>query len=85
MQSLFITASRKRTWLSVSLQTVLPWLMALKSRAARWQKMAEDARHLADRMNDPIAKRMMLEIAASYDQLAAWAAKTNAADADRLD
>jgi hypothetical protein len=58
--------------------------MALKSRA-RWQKMAEDARRLVDRMRDPEAKRMMLEVADNHEKLAAWAAKTDAADADRMD
>jgi hypothetical protein len=48
--------------------------MALKSRAARWVKMAEDARRMADRMRDPEGKRIMLEIAESYDRFATWAA-----------
>jgi hypothetical protein len=59
--------------------------MALKSRAARWLKMGEDARRMAERMRDPEAKRMMLEVADNYEKLVAWAAKTDAADTDRLD
>jgi hypothetical protein len=44
--------------------------------------MAEDVRRMADRMRDPDGKRIMLEIADSYDKLAVWAVKTDAADAD---
>jgi hypothetical protein len=51
-------------------------------RAARWLKMAEDARRMADQMHDPASKRIMLKIANSYDELAAWTAKSDAADAD---
>jgi hypothetical protein len=44
--------------------------------------MAEDVRRMADRIRDPDGKRIMLEIADSYDKLAVWAVKTDAADAD---
>lgn len=51
-------------------------------RAARWLKMGEDARSMADRMRDENSKRIMLDIANSYEELAAWAAKTDQADGD---
>ena len=42
-----------------------------------WRKRAEEARGVADQLDDPIAKRTMLDIALSYEQLAALAeAKT---------
>jgi hypothetical protein len=35
-----------------------------------WRDRAEEARAYADAMNDPEAKRQMLEIARGYDRLA---------------
>jgi hypothetical protein len=35
-----------------------------------WHERAQEARALADQMNDPEAKRMMLEIANGYEWLA---------------
>jgi hypothetical protein len=35
-----------------------------------WRKRAEEARHLADHMNDPLSKEMVLQIAKDYEQLA---------------
>jgi hypothetical protein len=51
-------------------------------RAERWLKMADDARATSDHMHDPDSKRMMLDIAASYEKLAEWAAKTNSGEMD---
>jgi hypothetical protein len=48
------------------------------SARPRWAKMAEDARRMAGRTRDPEGKRIMLEIANSYDELASWAAKVDA-------
>jgi hypothetical protein len=59
--------------------------MSTTPRAARWLKMADDARRMADRTRDPEVRRVMLEVADNYEKLAAWAAKTDAADTDRLD
>jgi hypothetical protein len=58
--------------------------MPMTPRAARWMKMAEDARAMAERMRDAEAKRIMLDIAKGYDGLAAWAA-TRVASNDRDD
>jgi hypothetical protein len=41
---------------------------------AYWQQRAEEARALADQIDDPIARNTMLEIAAGYEQMAALAA-----------
>ena len=41
--------------------------------AEHWRKRAEEARTLADRMTDLESRRVMLEIAKSYDELAARA------------
>lgn len=42
-----------------------------------WRKRAEEARSAANQLDDPIAKRTMLDIVLSYEQLAALAeAKT---------
>jgi hypothetical protein len=35
-----------------------------------WRQRAQDARRLADQFGDPVAKRTLEEIAASYEQLA---------------
>jgi hypothetical protein len=56
--------------------------MPMTPRAERWLKMAQDARRMADRMHDPDGKRIMLEIADSYDKLAIWTANSDAAEAD---
>ena len=42
---------------------------------AHWQRRAEEARRIADQLDDPIAKKTMREIALSYERLAALAEK----------
>ena len=54
-------------------------------RAERWLEMGEDARALADRMRDENSKRIMLDIANSYEELAAWVVRAEMADIDGLD
>lgn len=38
-----------------------------------WRQRAEEARRIASQLDDPAAQKTMLEIADSYDQLAALA------------
>ena len=77
---------RKRMWLSVLFSSALSCgAMSITPRAERWLKMAEDARSMAERTRDQDGKRTMLEIANGYDELAAWAAKTDQVGADELD
>jgi hypothetical protein len=45
--------------------------------AGHWRKRAEKARILAGRMTDLESRRVMLEIAKSYDELAARAEARN--------
>ena len=47
--------------------------------------MADDTRRIAGRTRDPEGKRIMLEIARSYDDLAAWAEKVDAVPKDKPD
>ena len=56
--------------------------MSITPRTERWLNMAEDARSMANRMrNNQDGERILLEIANSYEELAAWAAKTDTVDA----
>jgi hypothetical protein len=47
--------------------------------------MADDTRRIAGRTRDPEGKRITLEIARSYDDLAAWAEKVDAVPKDKPD
>jgi hypothetical protein len=38
---------------------------------AYWRRRSEEAHRTADRLDDPVAKKMMLDIAASYERLVA--------------
>ena len=40
---------------------------------SHWRRRAEEARRVADQLDDAIAKKTMLDIAQSYEQLAAFA------------
>ena len=52
-------------------------MSSILDNATHWRKRAEEARSAADQLDDPIAKRTMLDIVLSYEQLAALAeAKT---------
>ena len=42
---------------------------------AHWQRRAEEARRIADQLDDPIAKKTMRDIALSYERLATLAEK----------
>ena len=47
--------------------------MAMRNRGTNWRKMAAEARTIADGMHDPDSKRVMLQIAEGYENLAAYA------------
>jgi hypothetical protein len=47
--------------------------LAIIEDPTHWQQRAEEARKVADQLDDPIAKRTMLDVARSYEQLAALA------------
>ena len=38
---------------------------------AYWRQRAEEARRIADQLDDPLAKKTLLEIARSYERLSA--------------
>jgi hypothetical protein len=40
-----------------------------------WRHRAEEARHISDKLDDPIAKAAMLRIAKDYEQIADQAQK----------
>jgi hypothetical protein len=46
---------------------------SLMDDPSHWQKRAEEALRAADQLDDPIAKKTMLDIVRSYEQLAALA------------
>lgn len=39
----------------------------------RWRQRAEESRRTADQLDDPVAKKTMLDIADAYEQLATLA------------
>ena len=47
----------------------------MKDDPAHWRQRAQASRAEADRLNDPGAKRMMLEIAEAFERLADLAEK----------
>jgi hypothetical protein len=51
----------------------------LIDNAKHWRERAAEARAIADQMDDPVAARMMREIAESYDRLAEHADARSAA------
>jgi hypothetical protein len=46
---------------------------ALLNDPAHWRRRAQETRSIADKLDDPIAKQTMLEIAQHYEQIAAIA------------
>jgi hypothetical protein len=48
----------------------LPMSVGLFNNAKHWQERAQEARVHAEQLTDPEAKRMMLEIAESYQRFA---------------
>ena len=43
-----------------------------------WRARADEARAMADRLDDPVAKSLMLDIANKYDHMVAYAARGRA-------
>lgn len=46
---------------------------SIRNNPAHWRRRAEESRRLAEEVDDPAAKEMLLEVAKSYEQLAALA------------
>jgi hypothetical protein len=55
----------------------------LQDDPKHWRQLAQDARAAAAQLDDPDAKKTMLEIAEGYDQLASNAEKRIASGPDR--
>jgi hypothetical protein len=53
---------------------------SLKDDPRHWRQLAQEARAAADQLDDPVAKRLMLEIAASYEELASIAERKKGSD-----
>lgn len=50
---------------------------SIRNNPEHWRRRAEESRRLAEEVDDPVAKEMLLEVAKSYEQLATLAeAKT---------
>jgi len=45
----------------------------MRNRGASWRKMAEQARAMADGMQDAVSRQIMLDIAERYEVVAAYA------------
>jgi hypothetical protein len=48
---------------------------SIRDDPAHWRRRGEEARRIADQLDDPVAKNTMLDIARSYEQLATLAEK----------
>ncbi len=59
--------------------------MADPSTSAEWLALASEAKGIAERMQEALARKTMLEIAAGYERLAGYAgsARSRAATKDR--
>ena len=58
----------------------MPELVPSLRTPEHWRRRAEEARSLAEQMDDPDAKASMLEIAAGYERLAGNATTVNKDD-----
>lgn len=47
--------------------------ISISEDPTHWRRRAEEAHRVADQLDDPLAKKTMLDIARSYEQLAALA------------
>ena len=45
-------------------------LGSIREDPEHWRERAEEARHLAEQMSDPVAREMMLRIAEDYERIA---------------
>ena len=50
---------------------------SMKDDPKHWRQLAQEARAAADQLDDPDARRTMLEIAESYEELASIAERKN--------
>jgi hypothetical protein len=75
-------SSRGYTDVPVASSPVIPAVpTAISTASPDWRARAAEARVLATQLRDPVSKRMMVEIAETYDRLAVHQAGSTAADA----
>lgn len=51
---------------------------SIRDDPEHWRRRAEEAQRIADKLDDPVAKETMRDIARSYEQLATLAEKNRA-------
>jgi hypothetical protein len=77
----FFSSDNAGTRLSVGWLTLPMTRRSMKDDPQHWRQLAQAARATADELDDPDAKRTMLEIAEGYEQMAVLTERRVAAKA----